>query len=145
MSSSIHDSFSRYFCWNLSLQIHDWLSPILYEHKISIILTPIIRLLDVSIARKVPDAGLKVTKRGDVCTWPQMAIEVGYSEMERELCDDAWNWLYGSSNHVQSVLVVKFEKPVDPNTFGNWKQWTGWLEIHARSSSTRCVSYLIIC
>jgi hypothetical protein len=135
MTSVIHDAFIGFFAQSLSINIKSWLASVLPDHSLSLLFSPLFKLEGVPIPRKAPDAGLFFARKGTITRWPQFVVEVGYSQTAKQLRRDARTRLLGSSNQVQSVLIVKFEKPnVDAS---NPENWTCWMEIWVRSSSAR--------
>jgi hypothetical protein len=131
MTTPVHDSFPRFFVSELFPKIRAWLHKTAPEYKTFSIISPKVKLCDVGVTHKAPDAGIKVALVGQGTRFPQMAVEVGYPQTEEGLLEAARAWLHGSSGHVQSVLIVKFEAPQHPE---RWEDWTGWLQVFVRST-----------
>lgn len=89
--------------------------------------------------RKEPDGGLFVCTTRKSPKYPQMILEVGYSQSEASLVEDARHWLLGSSLQVQSVLIVKFVKPKGEDMHSADK-WKAWVEVWVRTENDRQVS-----
>jgi hypothetical protein len=136
MTSLIHDIFVAYFCQRLSVSIESWIRTIAPSHTVRLQVSPTFCLEGVSVRKKVPDAALKVLPRDTLACWPQMVLEVGYSQSESDLRRVAKCWLLGTRGAVRSVLLVKFCKP-GPMDFGDWTKWKGWVEIWVPSSRAR--------
>jgi hypothetical protein len=131
MTTPIHDSFVRYFSQILANNIDSWVQTIRPDHRARIVVNSRFALDGQPTREKVPDAGLKVNRVGDANVYPRLVVEVGYSESEAELKDDAWDWLCRSSGEVQSVMLVKFRAP-DPAKMQSPRNWRAWIDIWAR-------------
>jgi hypothetical protein len=58
-------------------------------------------------------------------------VEIGYSEKEEQLLDDAKGWLCESMGIVLAVLILKFEKPSEQH-FHDISKWNGWIQIYVQ-------------
>jgi len=87
--------------------------------------------------RQVPDGGLYAFKTRKSPIFPQMVLEVGYSQSYESLIRNARRWLLGSPQ-VRSVMLVKFAKP-DERDMPRVNQWRAWIEIWLRTEDDRYV------
>jgi hypothetical protein len=136
MTSHIHDSVVSSFCWHFSVQIRSWITKIAPEYEVRLRVSPLLELEDVPIRRKAPDAALDIVRRGTRTRWPQMVLEVGYSESTDQLRRDAMHWLLGTRGVVRSVMIIKLDGPRGIN-FDKWQKWSGWIEIWVPSPMAR--------
>ena len=60
MTTTIHDSFPRYFLCELFPEVEAWLHDTVPDCKMFLIGSPKVGLRDVGVAHKAPDAGIKV-------------------------------------------------------------------------------------
>lgn len=141
MTTPIHDSFIRYFCQTLANEIDDWIQVVRPGYRARIVINTKYRLTGIPAESKTPDAGIKIFRAGEADLYPRMVVEVGYSESEAELKNDAWDWLRRSANCVQTVVIVKFCPPrgVETQSPANWQ---AWLEIWARNPENKSVFFL---
>lgn len=141
MTTPIHNSFIRYFCQILANEIDDWIQVVQPGYRARIVVNTKFRLTGLPAESKTPDAGIKIFRVGEADLYPRMVVEVGYSESEAELKNDAWDWLRRSSNCVQTVIVVKFStrRGVEMQSPDNWE---AWFELWARSQENKCAFFV---
>jgi hypothetical protein len=71
--------------------------------------------------------------------YPQVVVEVGYSETYKQLVKDAEDWLLASNGQVLTVLVFKWKVPWKPEQFTDLLKWGLFLEIYER-----CVTLFVV-
>jgi hypothetical protein len=140
--TSIHESVVGYFRWNLAPEIRSWLNAVLPDVCVRPSGNTTKTLTHVDWRQsfnKEADEGLFIwsTEAGNYGYCPTMVVEVGYSETQNELENDAWKWLWGSEGEVKSVVLIKLIKPSSPSDFGDATKWRGYLEIHIRDENLK--------
>jgi hypothetical protein len=136
----MHESFRRYFSAFLYSEILAWLNEILPGFSAIPSGSPRIPL-DPDFSKE-PDEGLYIWRsEGHYGIYPNMIIEVGYSETWNDLEKDASEWLWGSEGEVRCVLLVNLMPPAgvspDSDDFRDETKWEGYLEIRIRSSKPK--------
>jgi hypothetical protein len=64
--------------------------------------------------------------------YPQILVEIGYSETYKDLINDARDWLLFSSGKVLSVLIFKWVRPSQQEDFGDVSKWRLFAELYER-------------
>jgi hypothetical protein len=140
--TSIHESVVGYFRWDLGPEIRSWLNVVLPGVSVrpsgstTKTLTHVDRPQSIE---KEADEALFIwsTEAGHYGYYPTMVVEVGYSETENELGNDAWKWLWGSEGKVKCVVLIKLIKPKSPSDFGDATKWRGYLDIHILAENSK--------
>jgi hypothetical protein len=140
----MHDFFLRYFMKYVYPDIATWLTATFPDFESVPIINPTLPLLfdkpasDAhDIIKKEPDAGVRIWRSGtaDRSIYPNMIVEVAYSESWQHVRDKAGVWLWGSSGQVRCALLVKLNHPAED--FDDATKWEAYLEIHVRSAESR--------
>lgn len=134
MPTSVHECPSRFLSTTLFNHVKDWLTSVVPGVELLTVGNPTYTL---PIGEKIPDGGFYAFRTRTSPAFPQMILEVGYTQSYRSLLEDARQWLLGSTD-VRSVLLVKFLKPKkrDMHRVGRWR---AWIEIWERGDNG-CVS-----
>jgi hypothetical protein len=141
----MHDSFLCYFAEYVYPDIRTWMQARLPDFKTGIVLNTTKPLTFNSESKppcnKEMDAGIRIWQpnQGHYGSFPVVVVETGYSETWNELMVDGSEWLWGSSHRVQSVILVKLQKPAFKKDFADETKWEGFLEIHVRRVDSRYV------
>lgn len=62
--------------------------------------------------------------------YPNIVVEIGYSESYEDLIEDAKLWLLKTPRHpVLSIILFKFEKPAAVADFNNFDKWGLFFEV----------------
>jgi hypothetical protein len=91
---------------------------------------------------KEADAAFKCNTQIGEGLWPNLVIEVGYSESLARLRLDAQWWLQGGNENVKMVILVQVGKSPDFMHLELWAiaPYTGLTTRHSRNSIPQCVS-----
>ena len=153
--STLHESLTTSLAL-LQTQLSEWLGKQLGV-KVQVYLagTQQFSLSDMSqvhIREKCPDQGYQVVVSGKVPEgemdseggeadkdwapdeywwfYPNIIVEIGYSELYEDLVQDAKLWLLWTPQHpVLSFILFKFEKPTAPGDFNNFSLWMLFFKI----------------
>jgi hypothetical protein len=147
MPSTLHDFFIRYFTTDLYPKINGWLRVNLPNFESMIVLDPTMPIVseleayEPRYTRREPDAGAHIwrTETDDCGTYPQIIVEVGYTQSWPSLLRKASAWLCGSLGEVKCVVLVKVNPPTSDSEkdFGDETKWEAYLEIHVRSPDSK--------
>lgn len=64
--------------------------------------------------------------------YPEIIIEVGYTETWAELLEDARTWILDTGGCVQCVILVKYTKPANDKDFNKVEKWQGQIAVYHR-------------
>jgi hypothetical protein len=96
---------------------------------------------------KAPDQSFTVRYPGDRhVAYPAIVIEIGYSESETKLYQDASRWLLQSSGGVGAVLAFKCKAPSQNSDFSDISKWRIILNVYERYGFSLCsisIAYLL--
>jgi len=64
--------------------------------------------------------------------YPRISCEVGYSEDDDSLLDDAERWLLQTDGEVLCVILIKFTRPPNDSNFMDVSEWRATLRVYER-------------
>jgi hypothetical protein len=81
---------------------------------------------------KTPDQGFRVTSpKLEARLYPNIVVEVGYSESHKDLLDDAHRWLTQAlEDPVLCILIFLFRKPSESSHFADLSKWKVFLKVY---------------
>jgi hypothetical protein len=82
---------------------------------------------------KAPDEAFRVKIPGfPLRRYPNILVEVGYSETHPDLIEDARHWLCESNSQVLCVIIFCFKKPRRESDFSDLSKWKAFVEVYER-------------
>ena len=137
LPSDIHESIQEYLTDTLRYNLRHWVAKFFTNAKVKITGSISRDLFSADGSRlkgKTPDQGFRVTSPKLVARlYPNIVVEVGYSESHRDLLDDAHRWLtQAREDPVLCVLIFLFRKPSESSHFTDLSKWKAFLEVYER-------------
>jgi hypothetical protein len=135
LPSDIHESIQEYLTDTLRYNLRHWVAKFFTNAKVKITGSISRDLFSTDGSRlkgKTPDQGFRVTSpKLAARLYPNIIVEVGYSESHRDLLDDARRWLtQAREDPVLCVLIFLFRKPSESSHFADLSKWKAFLEVY---------------
>lgn len=137
LASDIHESIQEYLTESLKFSLRRWVTGIIANANVTImgaVDRDLVSSDGTKLKGKTPDQGFQVKIPGvEVRDYPNIAVEVGYSESHPDLVDDARHWLTQTHDEpVLAVLIFCFKKPSQDSDFADFKKWKAFIEVYER-------------
>ena len=137
LPSDIHESIQEYLTDTLRYNLRHWVGKFFTNAKVKITGSISRDLFSADGSRlkgKTPDQGFRVTSPELAARlYPNIIVEVGYSESHTDLLDDARRWLtQAREDPVLCVLIFLFRKPSESSHFADLSKWKAFLEVYER-------------
>lgn len=139
LASHAHESLQFYLTQDFRSSLQEWVRKIIPKAIVDIAGTVRHDLYDtqgIRLKGKTPDQGFRILmpprykKQG---SYPNIVIEIGYSESYSDLCDDARRWLCETDDgSVLCVIIFSFKKPTKDEDFLVADKWRAFLEVYER-------------
>ncbi|KIM71529.1 hypothetical protein PILCRDRAFT_16992 [Piloderma croceum F 1598] len=137
LASDMHESIQEYLMESLKFSLRRWVTSIVANVNVTImgaVDRDLVSSDGTKLKGKTPDQGFQVKIPGvEVRDYPNIAVEVGYSESHPDLVDDARHWLTQTHDEpVLAVLIFCFKKPLQDSDFADFKKWKAFIEVYER-------------
>lgn len=138
VASKIHESVQNYLTYDLRIALQTWLSRVIPGAELEIdgqVVAELYNEVGLQVKGKVPDQAYRVytDSESEPRRYPNVVVEVGYSESRVYLIDDARRWLlYTHEDPVLSVIIIWFNEPKSKDDFGDISKWSASLEVYER-------------
>src|SRR5882762_2461750 len=116
LPSDVHESLQEYLTGSLKFSLARWVTMIVADASVTVMGSVDRDLVSAGGSKlkgKTPDQGFQVKIPDlDIRDYPNIVVEVGYSERHTDLMDDTYRWLTLTHDEpVLSVLIFCFKKP----------------------------------
>jgi len=137
LPSDIHESIQEYLTDSLKYSLRRWVARFFAHAKVKITGSIDRDLFSADGGRlkgKTPDQGFRVIIPGlEPRHYPNIIVEVGYSESHPDLVSDARRWLTEARDDpVLCALIIIFRKPSQSSNFTDLSKWKASLEVYER-------------
>jgi hypothetical protein len=137
LPSDVHESLQEYLTGSLKVSLARWVKTIIANTRVTVMGSVDRDLVSADGSRlkgKTPDQGFQVKIPDlDIRDYPNIVVEVGYSESHTDLINDARCWLTLTHDEpVLSVLIFCFKKPSRDSDFTDFSKWKAFVEVYER-------------
>jgi hypothetical protein len=135
LPSAVHESVHDYLTDSFKYSLRRWVTKFVPNAKIVATGQVDEDLFTSECVRrgKAPDEAFRVKIPGfPPRRYPNILVEVGYSETHPDLVEDARHWLCESNGQVLCVIIFCFKKPGRESDFSDLSKWKAFIEVYER-------------
>src|SRR5882762_1869958 len=135
LPSAVHESVHDYLTDSFKYSLRRWVTKFVPTAKIIATGQVDEDLFTSECVRrgKAPDEAFRVKIPGfPLRRYPNILVEVGYSETHPDLIEDARHWLCESNGQVLCVIIFCFKKPTRESDFSDLSKWKAFVEVYER-------------